>query len=103
MKSLCANKREEFILVKFRDFYKRKGISIKYAALYMHKENGLVERRWRTIVTIKDSLLIDNELLPKFWAEAIDTANYLRNRLPTKTQIGDIILEKAWTGERQDV
>lgn len=51
----------------------------------MYKENGLVEWCWQTIITIKDFLLIDNNLPPEFWAEAIDTANYLQNRLPNKS------------------
>lgn len=52
----------------------------------MHEENGLVERGWRTIATMKDSLLIDNGLLLEFWTETIGTANYFCNRLPIKSQ-----------------
>lgn len=35
---------------------------------------------------MKGALLVDSALPPEFWAEAMDTANYLRNRLPTKIQ-----------------
>lgn len=52
---------------------------------------------------MNDSLLIDSGLPLEFWAEAMDTAYYRRNRLPSKTQAGEIIPEEAWTGERQDV
>lgn len=52
---------------------------------------------------MKDSLMIDSGLPQEFWAEAMDTANYLRNRLHTKTQKGEIIPEEAWTGGKQDV
>lgn len=34
----------EFISIKLRTFYKKQGIIIKYAAPYMHKENGLAKR-----------------------------------------------------------
>lgn len=54
-------------------------------------------------MAMKDSLLIDSGLPLQFWAEAMNTANYLRNRLPTKIQQGEIIPEVAWTGEKQDV
>lgn len=50
----------------------------------MHKENGIAEQCWRTLAIIKDLLLINNGLSVNFWAEKIDTANYLRNRLPTR-------------------
>lgn len=104
MKALCADGGGEFISTKLKEFCDKKGITIKYAAPYMHEENGLAERGWRTIVTMKDSLLVDSGLPLEFWAEAMDTANYLRNRLPTKIQQrGEIIPEEAWTGEKQDV
>lgn len=103
MKSLCADGGGEFLSVNLRDFCEKRGITIKYAAPYMHEENGLAKRGWRTIVTMNDSLLIDSGLPLEFWAEAMDTANYPRNRLPSKTQAGEIIPEEAWTGERQDV
>lgn len=77
LKTFCADGEEEFISIKFRVFCKNRGIALKYAAPYMHKENGLVERGWQTIVIIKDSLLLDSGLPLDFWAEAIDTANYL--------------------------
>lgn len=103
MKALRADGRREFISTKLKDFCEKKGITIKYAAPYIHKENGVAEQGWRTIVTIKDSLLIDNGLPLEFWAEAMDTANYLWNRLPTKSQRGEIISEKNWTREKQTV
>ncbi len=70
----------------------------------MHEENGIAERGWRTIVMMKDSMLIDSGLPNGFWAEAMETANYFRNRLPIKIKIYDeIIPEEAWMGRRQDL
>lgn len=45
---------------------------------------------------MKDSILIDNSLPNRFWIEAIETANYLRNRhlIKTKTH-NEIISEEA--------
>ena len=65
----------------------------------MNKENDIAEQCWRTLAQMKDSLFINNELPIQFWAKAMDTANYLLNRLPTR-RIADnavIIPEKAWT------
>ena len=93
----------EFISAKLKDICDKKGISIKYATTYMHEKNGLAEQGWKIVVTIKDSLLIDSRLPLKFWAEAMDTANYLRNRLPTKSQMGEMIPKEAWTEKKQDV
>lgn len=70
----------------------------------MHEENGLAERGWRTLVTMKDALLIDSELSIDFWAETMETANYLRNRLPTKTRgHGEVIPEEKWSRSCQNL
>ena len=88
----------EFISVGFQSFYQERGIKVGYGASYMHEENGIVERCWRTLAQMKDLLLIDSRLSNQFWAEEMDIANYLRNRLPTTDKA--IIPEEAWTGTR---
>ncbi len=104
MKLLRADGGGEFISKKLRSFCEKRGIAIRYAAPYVHKENGLAERGWRMIVTMKDSMLIDSGLPNDFWAEAMETANYLRNKLPTRSKNhGEIIPEESWTGKRQNL
>lgn len=94
----------EFISAKLKNFCEKRGIAIKYAAPYMHKENGLAEREWQTIVTVKDSMLIDSGFSNGFWVEAMETANYLQNKLPTRSQNhGKMIPEEAWTGKQQNI
>lgn len=53
MKALRADGGGEFISAKLKDFCKKKNITIKYAAPYMHEENGIAERRCRMVVTTK--------------------------------------------------
>lgn len=52
----------------------------------MYKENGLAKRRWKTIVIMKDTMYINSSLLNDFWIEVMKTANYLRNRLWTRSK-----------------
>ena len=47
-------------------------------------------------------MLINAKLPHKFWAEALSTATYLRNRSPTKAVKGMTPIE-AWTGEKPKV
>lgn len=94
----------EFISAALQSFCQERGIKIGYAAPYMHDENGIAKRCWRALAQMKDSLLIDSGLPTRFWAEAMDTANYLRNRLPTRrTDKAVIIPEEAWTEVRQNL
>ena len=44
---------------------------------FANEEKGLTERGWRTIVIMKDLLLLESGFLLDFWAETIHTANYL--------------------------
>lgn len=45
MKILKADGRKEFIVRKFGTFCKKKGISIKYTAAYVHKKNRLIKQK----------------------------------------------------------
>ena len=47
-------------------------------------------------------MLTDSMLPKKFWAEALSTAVYLRNRSPTKAVTGMSPFED-WTGEKPSV
>lgn len=104
MKALRADGGGEFISNKLKEFCEGRGINIKYATPYLHEENGLAERGWKTLATMKDSLLIDSDLPNDFWAEAMETANYLRNRLPTKSRShGELVPEDEWTNRKQNL
>ena len=85
MKAFCVDEEEDFISKKLKNICKKKDITIKYVTSYMHQENGFMKQGWKIIVIIKDLLLVNNGLPIEFWAEAMDTTNYLRNRLPTKS------------------
>ena len=52
---------------------------------------------------MKDSLLVDSSLPIKYWAEAMDTANYIWKRLPIISQTGELIPEKEWINKKQDL
>ena len=48
------------------------------------EQNGVAERLNQTLVEAVRSMLVDANLPHKFWAEALSTAVYLKNRSPTK-------------------
>jgi FtsZ-interacting cell division protein YlmF len=47
-------------------------------------------------------MLVESQLPKRFWAEALSTATYLRNRSPT-TALDDVTPYEAWTGEKPNV
>ena len=66
------------------------------------EQNGVAERKNRTLVETMRSMLAGAKLPHKFWAEALSTAVYLQNRSPTKA-VKEMTPYQAWTGERPTV
>jgi len=52
---------------------------------YTSQQNGKVERMIRTVNNVTRTLLFQASMPRSYWADALATATYLINRLPTKT------------------
>ena len=63
-------------------FGKNYGIRFEFTTTYTPEQNGVSERLNRSLVTTARTMLADANLPACFWAEAIKTACYLRNRTP---------------------
>lgn len=70
----------EFCSIDFEDFLKHHDIIQQTTNAYTPQQNGFAERLNRTIVEKARCLLFDAGLPKCFWAEAVNTSNYLRNR-----------------------
>ena len=57
------------------------GIKHEFSATYTPQQNGVVERKNRTLITLARSMLDEYGTSEKFWAKAINTACYASNRL----------------------
>ena len=66
------------------------------------EQNGVSERMNRTLVEATRAMLAAANLPHRFWAEALSTATYLRNRSPTKA-VSEMTPFEAWTGEKPRV
>ncbi|KAI4324102.1 hypothetical protein L6164_023666 [Bauhinia variegata] len=64
-------------------FLTNKGILHQKSCAYTPQQNGLVERKHQHLLTTARSLLFQASLPLHFWGDAILTATYLVNRLPT--------------------
>ena len=84
-----------------KDFLANQGIIQQLTAPYSPQQNGVAERKNRTLVEMAKCMLIDAGLNECYWGEAINTANYLQNRLPSKT-IEDTPYFR-WFGRKPDL
>ena len=82
---------------EFEEYLKSQGITRRLTTAYTPEQNGVAERKNRTLVESARCLLIQSGLPPSFWAEAVSTANYIRNRCPTKRLNGRTPYEE-WHG-----
>lgn len=73
-----------FARKKFNDFCSENGIHRELTALYTPEQNGVAERKNRTVVEMVRSMLKTKTLPDRFWAEAVATSVYLLNLSPTK-------------------
>uniref|UniRef100_A0ACD5Z493 Uncharacterized protein n=1 Tax=Avena sativa TaxID=4498 RepID=A0ACD5Z493_AVESA len=66
------------------DFCKEHGIVHQYTLAYTPQQNGVAERRNRTLMDMVRSMMAYSDLPLSFWGEALHTAVYLLNNSPSK-------------------
>ncbi|GJW40923.1 retrovirus-related pol polyprotein from transposon TNT 1-94 [Tanacetum coccineum] len=62
-------------------FCKEKGIKREYSVARTPQQNGVAERRNRTLIEATRTMFVDSKLPTTFWAEAVSTACYVQNRV----------------------
>ncbi|GKE86284.1 ribonuclease H-like domain-containing protein [Tanacetum coccineum] len=62
-------------------FCREKGIKREYSVARTLQQNGVAERRYKTLIEVARTMLADSKLPTTFWAEAVFTACYVQNRV----------------------
>lgn len=83
-KIIRSDRGREYVNNSLRNYLHDEGIIIQYTASYSPQQNGVAERKNRSLIEMAKCMLLDAGLEKKYWAEAVYTANYLQNILPTK-------------------
>ncbi|GKA56800.1 putative ribonuclease H-like domain-containing protein [Tanacetum coccineum] len=63
------------------EFCEQKGIKREFSVARTPQQNGVAERRNRTLIEAARTMLADSKLPTTFWAEAVNTACYVQNRV----------------------
>ncbi|KAM1443641.1 hypothetical protein ACFX2I_039895 [Malus domestica] len=82
----------------FALFLQDNGIVAQYTTLGTPEQNGVAERRNRTLMDMVRSMICRVHLPKYLWGDAVKTANYLLNRVPSKA-VENTPFE-LWTGRR---
>jgi transposase InsO family protein len=71
----------EFKNSQIEGFLEDEGIKHEFSSPYTLQQNGVVERKNRTLLDMARTMLDEYKTLDRFWAEAINIACYSINRL----------------------
>ena len=102
LKTLRTNNGGEYTSTKFENYLKADGIRHELTVPKTPEQNGVTERLNRTLVEMARSMLLDAKLPKRFWAEAVSTAVYLKNRTSSKP-LQDMTPYEAWHGRKPSV
>ncbi|GAA0186984.1 transmembrane signal receptor [Lithospermum erythrorhizon] len=92
----------EFENIKFQTFYDEVRIKHEYSAPITPQQNGIVERTNRTLQEMASVMLHAKELPIKFWAEAVNTACHIHNRVTLRPGTHSTSYE-LWLGRKSNV
>lgn len=76
----------EFIQKNLQNYFDEEGIKYQYTVHDSPQQNGIAERKNRTLMNAVRSMLIDANLPKTLWAEALNHALFTLNRTRTKTR-----------------
>lgn len=78
---LRSDRGKEYLCNELQNYLASEGIKFECTVGYASSQNGIAERKNRTLVEAGNTSLIDSNLPKYLWAEAVATANYVQNRV----------------------
>jgi transposase InsO family protein len=81
IKKIRSDNGTEFKNSQIEGFLEEEGIKHEFSSPYMPQQNGVVERKNRTLLDMARTMLDEYKTSDQFWAEAVNTACYAINRL----------------------
>lgn len=103
IKRLRSDGGGEYTSREFNKFCQECGIERQVTVPYSPQQNGVAERKNRSLMEMARTMITDQGLPYKFWAEAVYTSAYLQNRLPTKANEDVITPIEKWSGHKPTV
>ena len=87
---------------KFNDFLDQHGIKHQFIVPYTPQQNGVAERKNRSLMEMARCMVKSQALPHSFWLEAVMCATYVLNRCPTKA-LQSITPFEAWHGRKPSI
>jgi hypothetical protein len=81
IKKIRSDNGTEFKNSQIEGFLEEEGIKHEFSSPYTPQQNGVVERKNRTLLDMARTMLDEYKTSDRFWAEAVNTTCYAINRL----------------------
>ncbi|GKE17404.1 putative ribonuclease H-like domain-containing protein, partial [Tanacetum coccineum] len=81
VKFIKSDNGTEFKNSIMNQFCEIKGIKREFSVARTPRQNGIAERKNRTLIEAARTMLVDSKMPTTFWAEAVNTACYVLNRV----------------------
>ncbi|UYV78903.1 hypothetical protein LAZ67_17000189, partial [Cordylochernes scorpioides] len=102
LKVLRSDNGLEYCNHEFKTRLEQLGIKHELTNTYSPPMNGVAERANRVLLDITRSCLHSAELPQRFWAEAVNTAAYIRNKC-YNSALGDKVPDELWSSRKPSV
>ena len=103
IKVLRTDRGGEYLSKEFELDLNSKGTQHQFTTAYTPEQNGVAERLNRTLINLVRSMLVQKQVNKRFWAEALDNAVYVRNRVTSRALPKNTTPHHLWTGKKPDV
>jgi transposase InsO family protein len=84
IRAIHSDNGSEFRNSHFETFCHDLGLEHQFLSPYMSRQNGVVERKNRTLCEMVRTMLDEHRTPKRFWAEAVNIAFYVANRIYLK-------------------
>ena len=88
--------------MSFAKFCTEEGIAHEFSAPITPQQNGIVERKNRTLREMARVMMLAKDIPPHFWAEALNTACHIHNRVTIRPGTSSTHYE-IWRGRKPNV
>jgi transposase InsO family protein len=81
VKKIRSNNVSEFKNLQVEEFLEEEGSKHEFSAPYTPQQNGVVERKNKTLIDMARTMLGEYKTPERFWSEVVNTACHAINRL----------------------
>ena len=93
----------EYVSKEFEEFLKSKGIRHELTVPYSPAQNGVAERLNHTLMESARTMIRFAKIPDSYWGEAVATAPYIRNRVPTSAFKERVSPYEKWYQRKPDL